>query len=48
MLGAQLSDQLAHLDDLLGVQANGRFVENQHLRIVEDGLGQAHPLLEPF
>jgi hypothetical protein len=48
MLGAQLSDQLAHLDDLLGVQADGRLVEDQHLGIVQDGLGQAHPLPKPL
>ena len=44
MLFAQLSDQLSHLDDLLGVQAEGRLVEDQHFRIVNDGLRQSHAL----
>ena len=34
----ELLDELARLDDLLGVEARGRLVENQNLRIVKNRL----------
>ena len=37
-------DQLAGLDDLLGVEAGGRLVEDQHVGVVQDGLGEADAL----
>ena len=44
VLASQALDQLAGLDDLLGVEARGGLVEDEHVRVVEDGLGEAHPL----
>ena len=40
----RLLDQLAGLDDLLGVEARRRLVQDQHVRVVEDGLGEADAL----
>jgi hypothetical protein len=36
---AQLLDQLAHLPDLPGIQADGGLVEDQDVGVVQDGLG---------
>ena len=42
---AQLAEQLAQLDPGARVEARGRLVEQQHLRVVDQGVGQAQPLL---
>ena len=42
---AQLAEQLAQLDPGARVEARGRLVEQQHLRIVDERVGQAQPLL---
>jgi hypothetical protein len=44
VLAAEALDQLARLDDLLGIEARGRLVEDEDVRVVEDGLGEAHAL----
>ena len=44
VLAGQRLQQLADLDDLLGVEAGGRLVQNQDVGVVDDGLGQAHAL----
>ena len=36
VLAAELADQLADGHDLLRIEADGRLVEDQHLRVVED------------
>ena len=41
---AQLADRLADLVDLVGVQPGGRLVEDQHVGLVQEHLGHAHPL----
>ena len=38
-------DDLAHLHAAQRVQAAGRLVEDQQVRVVDQGLGQSHPLL---
>lgn len=42
---AQGLDEGADLDDLLGVQAHGGLVQDDDLRVPQEGLGDAHPLL---
>ncbi|MNV51191.1 hypothetical protein D3C71_1432310 [compost metagenome] len=42
----QALDQLAHLVLLVRIEAIGRLVEDQHLGIMHDGLGQPDPALE--
>jgi len=37
-------DQIPGFVDLFGIEARGRFVENQHIRVVNDGLRQADAL----
>ena len=44
VLAAELLDQLAHFRDLLRVQASRRLVEDQHIRVVNQRLRQAHAL----
>ena len=44
----QALDQLAHLVLLVGVEAVGGFVENQHLGVMQNRLGQADAALEAF
>ena len=44
VVAGQLLDELARLDDLLRVEAGGRFVEDEHVGIVDQGLGQADAL----
>ena len=39
-------DEPAHFMFLVGIEPVGRFVENQHGRIMHYGLGQAHPPFE--
>ncbi len=41
----QALDQVAHFDDLLGIEADGGLVEDDHVGIVHQRLGQAHALL---
>jgi hypothetical protein len=40
----EIVDQVAHLDDLHGVEASRGFVEDQELRVVDDRLGEADAL----
>ena len=44
MLFAQLLDQGTDLQDLPGVKAHGRLVQNHDLGIAQNGLGDAHTL----
>ena len=44
VVAGELADQLARLDDLLGVEAGGRLVEHQHFGVVDDRLRQADAL----
>jgi len=42
---AQLAEQLTQLDAGARVEAGGRFVEEQHGRVVDERVGEAEPLL---
>ncbi len=44
VLFAELADQVADLNDLLGVQTHRRLVQDDDGREPQNGLGQAHPL----
>src|SRR5581483_8790631 len=44
----ELFDQLPRFDDLLRVEAGGRFVEDQHVGVVDDCLREADALLVPL
>ena len=44
MLLAQFPDQFANLNDLRRVQPHRRFVQNDDLRVAQQGLRNAHPL----
>ena len=48
MLFAQFLNQVADLDDLLGVQAHGGLVQDQNVRIADQCLGDAHTLAVSF
>ena len=48
MVFAQLPDQVADFDDLVRVQADGRFVENQHAWIAQQRLRDADALAVTF
>ncbi len=41
---ADVLDQRPHIGELVGVQAAGGLIEDQHLRVMDQGLRQAHPL----
>ncbi|KAF0117579.1 MAG: Uncharacterized protein FD149_1082 [Rhodospirillaceae bacterium] len=41
-----VADQAAHVMFLVGIKAVGRLVENQYVRVVQQGLGQTHPSFE--
>ena len=41
VLARQVLDQIAGFVDLLGIQAGGRFIENQYVGIVDDGLRES-------
>jgi len=41
-------DEVARLVDLLRVQTRRRFVQNQHVGVVQNSLGQAHALPVTF
>ena len=45
MIAGQVLDQLTGLDDLLGVEAGGRLVEDEDVGIVDQRLRQADALL---
>jgi hypothetical protein len=45
---AQRLDQATHLYDLGRVEADRRFVEDEHIRVVKHGLGQSHALAQPL
>ena len=44
MTARQAPDQLSGFNNLLGIQARGRLIEHQHLRVVNDRLRQPDPL----
>ena len=44
VIAGELLDQLPSFDDLLGIEAGGRFVENQDIRVVDERLREPHPL----
>ena len=44
MISAQTADQIADLDDLLGVKSHGRLVEDDNLRIADQCLRNADSL----
>ena len=48
VLLAQLTDQLANLANLQGIQADRRLIQDDHGGHVQDGLGDTHPLLIPL
>src|SRR5260370_16605554 len=48
MVAGKCFDQVARLVDLLGVQPGSRLIQNEYLRIVNDGLRQADPLPVAF
>ena len=48
MLLSKPADQFPNLDDLLGIQADHGFIQNQNLRIPKQSLGQSHSLLIAF
>ena len=41
---AHLADELADFQNLVGVEAGGGLVEDEHVGVVDEGLGQAHAL----
>ncbi len=44
-LFGDLADQVAHFDDLVGIEAIGRLIQYHEIWFVDDGLRNAHPLL---
>src|SRR5262249_43276408 len=48
VIPAKALDQIASFVDLLGVEAGSRLVEDQHIRVVNDGLSQSDALTIPF
>ncbi len=48
VIAREALDQVARFVDLLGIEARGRLVQNQHVRIVDDRLGEAHALAVTF
>ena len=48
MLAPQIPDELAHLADLLRIETDRRLVEDQDRRVVQERLGQPHPLPVPL
>ena len=45
MVAAQVFDEGADFNNLLGVQAHGGLVQNEHRWVANQGLGNAHALL---
>src|SRR5258708_10197412 len=48
VLAAERLDQIAGLDNLLGIETAGRLVQNEHRRIAEHRLGEADALAQAF
>ena len=48
VVAGEALDQVARLVDLFGIQSSSRFVQNEHVWIVNDGLGQPHALAIAF
>src|SRR5690606_1940357 len=48
LFAPQLADELSNLDDLVRVQSRGRFIQDQHLRVVDHGLSEAYALPVSF
>ena len=48
MFLAKASDQSAHLNDLRRIQADCRLIQNNHLRISKQCLGQTYTLFVTF
>ena len=48
MVAGELLDQLTRLDDLLRIEAGGRLVEDQDVRVVDERLRQADALPVAF
>ena len=48
MRAGQFFDQGSNLDDLLRVESDGRLVQDQHRRIMNNRLGQPDPLPKAF
>ena len=48
MLLAEVLDQVAHLANLIGIEADGRLVENQQIRFVHERVRQADALPVTF
>src|SRR5262249_5182707 len=44
VLAGKVVDELAGLDDLLGVEAGGGLIEDQNVRVVNERLSEAHAL----
>ena len=44
VIAGEALDQVARFIDLLGIEASRRLVQDQHVRIVDDGLRQSHAL----
>ena len=45
---AQVFDQLPHLADLVRIEADGRLVEDEQIRIMQERVGQTHALAVAF
>ena len=45
-LAAQVADQIADVDDLIGIEPDGRLVEDEQRRLRDQRLRQSHPLAE--
>ena len=48
MLSPEVLDQVAHLANLIWVEAARRFVEDQQIGFVDERVGQANALPETF
>ena len=46
-LVGEVAEQFAHPGDAFGVEAVGRFVQDEHLRVADQGLGDAEALTHP-
>ena len=48
VIASQILYQRADLADLVGIESDGGFVEDDHVGFMDDGLGNAHALLVPL
>ena len=48
MAFAQVLDEVSDFNDLLGVEADRRLVQNQHVRVPKQSLGYPDPLPVTF